>query len=322
MPRREEKAEILVYSQYTEDLPRFREILGRDLPGVQIGYADTEAAAAPHLGTVRVLYGWGFPLRMATAMPRLAWIQKMGAGVEDMVREWPFGPLVTLTRTDGRLIAPRMVEYVVCALLRQSLGLERAEELREQRRWEYFELGSIRQHTVGVAGLGDIGAEIAAAVRRLGARVIGWRKTQAPCDAVERVFAGREQFEEFLSRCSAVVLVLPMTVETAGLVNGRAFAAMTQGTHLVNVGRGGIVDESALLEALHTGKVSHATLDVFATEPLPGSHPFWTEKRISITPHLCGPLIPADVAPHFIENFRAFREGRPLRNVVSPENQY
>lgn len=316
------RADILVYSQYAEDLPRFEKILSRELPGVQIGYADSEVAATPHLAHARVLYGWGFPLTMAKAMPRLAWIQKMGAGVEDMVRDWPFGAAVALTRTDGRLIAPRMVEYVLCALLGRALGLHRAEELRAQRRWQYFELGSVRQHTVGIAGLGDIGSEIAKTVHRLGAGVVGWRRTDASCDAVDRVYAGPEQFHSFLSACSAVVLVLPMTTETAGLVDARAFAAMRRGTHLINVGRGGVVDEAALMHALDGGKISHATMDVFATEPLPASHPFWGDTRVSMTPHLCGPLIPEDVAPHFIENFRAFCERRPLKNAVAPERQY
>jgi len=142
------------------------------------------------------------------------------------------------------------------------------------------------------------------------------------CDAVQRVYAGRHELETFLSACSVVVLVLPMTTETAGLFDKKVFAAFRPGTHLVNVGRGGVVDEEALREAIDSGQVSHATLDVFANEPLPATHPFWTDERVTMTPHLCGPLIPEDVAPHFIENFHAFRDGRPLKNVVNPENQY
>jgi len=315
-------AEILVYSQYAGDLPRFRRLLDAALPGVGVAYAGTEADARPHLDTVRVLYGWGFPRDMLRKMTNLRWIQKMGAGVEDMVREWPYGDAVVLTRTDGRLIAPRMVEYVLAAILRRTLRLPELEELRSRRRWEYLEIGSIRQHCVGIAGLGEIGAEIARAVRALGAKAVGWRRTRASSDAVDHVYAGREQFAEFLGASSVVVLVLPMTGETAGLMDEGAFNALKPGTHFINVGRGGMVDETALTRALDRGRVSHATLDVFATEPLPDAHPFWSDPRVSLTPHLCGPLIPEDVAPHFIENFRAFREQRPLRNRVAPERQY
>jgi glyoxylate/hydroxypyruvate reductase A len=315
-------AEILVFSQYAGDLPRFRRLLDAALPGIPVAYAGTEADARPHLETVRVLYGWGFPRDMLRAMPKLRWIQKMGAGVEDMVRDWPYGESVLLTRTDGRLIAPRMVEYVLCAILRRTLRLPELDALRARRRWEYLEIGSIRRHCVGVAGLGEIGGEIAKAVRALGARAVGWRRTRAPSDAVDQVYAGLDEFAAFLAASSVVVLVLPMTGETAGLMNERAFEALKPGTHLINVGRGGVVDETALTRALERGRVSHATLDVFAAEPLPDGHPFWSDPRVSLTPHLCGPLIPEDVAPHFIDNFHAFREQRPLRNRVAPERQY
>lgn len=315
-------AEILVYSQYASDLPRFRRILDEALAGEHIAYADSEEQARPHLASVRVLYGWGFPDRMLEAMPKLRWIQKMGAGVEDVVRQWPFGDSVLLTRTDGRLIAPRMVEYVLCAILRRTLKLDQLDTLRAQRRWEYLEIGSLRQHSIGIAGLGDIGVEIARAVSALGAKAVGWRRTRAKCDAVKRVYAGKGEFEAFLGASSVVVLVLPMTNETAGLLDEKAFNAFQPGTHLINVGRGGVVDETALLRAMERGRVSYATLDVFGAEPLPPSHPFWSDARISMSPHLCGPLIPEEVAPHFIENFHAFREQRPLKNRIAPERQY
>lgn len=315
-------AEILVYSQYAGDLPRFRRLLEVALPGVPAAYAGTEAEAQPHLETVRVLYGWGFPRDMLRAMPNLRWIQKMGAGVEDMVNDWPYSGSVLLTRTDGRLIAPRMVEYVLCAILRRTLRLSELDALRIRRQWAYLEIGSIRQHCVGVAGLGEIGGEIAKAVRALGAKAVGWRRTRAPSDAVDQVYAGRDQFTAFLGASSIVVLVLPMTAETAGLMDEQAFNALRPGTHFINVGRGGVVDDTALSRALDRGRVAHATLDVFASEPLPDAHPFWSDPRVSVTPHLCGPLIPEDVAPHFIENYRAFRKQRPLRNRVMPERQY
>jgi glyoxylate/hydroxypyruvate reductase len=315
-------AGVLVYTRYAPDIPRFREILTSELPDENMWFASSPEQAAPHLAAARVLYGWGFPAGMLREMPQLRWIQKMGAGVEDVVERWPFGASVALTRTDGRLIAPRMVEYVTCAILNRTLKLEVAAELRAQRRWEYVELGSIRQHTIGVAGLGEIGTEVAAALRCLGADVIGWRRTPATCDAVSRVFAGRDELHAFLSRCSIVVLVLPLTSETAGLFDAAAFAALRPGTHLLNVGRGGVVDETAMIEALDRGQLSHVTADVFATEPLPRDHPFWSDPRITMTPHLSGPLIPEDVVPHFVDNFRAFRDGRPLRNAVALEREY
>lgn len=314
---------LLVYTKYAGDMPRFRTLLARQLPGESIGFATSPEEAAPFLPTASVLYGWGFPAGMVESMPKLRWIQKMGAGVEDLAgSRWPFGDSVMLSRTDGRLIAPRMVEYVTWAVLSHTLQADVLRGLRVARDWVYVETGSIRQHTVGVAGLGEIGTEIAAAMRALGADVIGWRRTAAPCDAVRHVYAGPAQFDEFLSACSVLVLVLPATSETAGLINTGVLAKLKHGAHLVNVGRGSVLDETAVLAALKSGQLSHATLDVFATEPLPAGHAFWDHPKMTMTPHISGPLIPEDVVPHFVQNFYAFRAGRPLRNAVTPGRKY
>lgn len=314
---------LLVYTKYAADISRFRRLLGEALPGQTIAFATTAAEASPHLENSSVLYGWGFAPGMVKAMPKLRWIQKMGAGVDDLAGpRWPFGSSVLLTRTDGRLIAPRMVEYAVAAALRQSLQLPALEAMRAKKHWSYVEIGSIRQHTVGIAGLGEIGTEVATAFRALGAKVVGWRRTAAECSAVSRVFAGRDQLGAFLSECSVVVLVLPHTNETVGLFDAEALRQLKPGCHLINVGRGGVVDETALLEALDDGRISHASLDVFATEPLPPEHRFWTHPRVTLTPHIAGPLIPEDVVPHFIDNVHAFRAGRPLKNIVDPQRQY
>ncbi len=316
-------AEVLVFTKYANDIPRFRELLTHQLRGEQIAYATSAAEAEPHLAHARVLYGWGFPDGMVRAMPKLQWIQKMGAGVEDLTgSKWPFGDSVLLTRTDGRLIAPRMVEYVTWAILRQTLRVSAFHAMRARQQWSYLETGSIRQHTVGVAGLGEIGTEVARALSGLGANVVGWRRNRASCAAVSHVFAGNGEMDDFLAACSVLVLVLPATSETAGLMNERRLALLKPGAHLINIGRGGVIDEPALLAALDKGQLSHATLDVFATEPLRTDHPFWSHPKVTMTPHISGPLIPEDVAPHFVANFQAFRNGATLKNVVHPERQY
>ncbi len=316
------EARILVYSKYREDLPRFERALSTSLTGVSVDYAGSYAEAKTSLSHAEILYGWGFPVGMLTEMPRLRWVQKMGAGVDDLVGEWPTGSGVVLTRTDGQLIAPRMIEYVLCAILRRTLKLSFAETLRKEKRWDYFEIGSIRQHRIGEAGLGEIGTEIAKALRQLGAEVIGWRRTRSQVASVNRLYAGRSSLEAFVSQCSILVLVLPLTYGTRRLFGAEVFASFKTGMHLINIGRGAVIDEQALIEALDSGRVDHATLDVFDREPLPENHPFWGDERVTITPHICGPLIPEDIVPHFVENYRAYRQGQPLKNVVDIERQY
>ncbi|WP_235965286.1 D-2-hydroxyacid dehydrogenase [Caenimonas soli] len=317
------KPRVLVYTKYSTDLPRFVEMLSPDAAQADFAFATTPEEAAPHLPTTEILYGWGFPLAMTKSMPRLKWIQKMGAGVEDVSGvKWPFKDSVILTRTDGRLIAPRMVEYVLAAVLRRTLKTEATDSLRRRREWGYVELGSVRQETIGIAGLGEIGSEVAKAFRALGAKVVGWRRSDTPSPEVDRLFVGPEGLRDFLSSASTVVLVLPKTDETRRLIGREALAAVRPGVHLVNVGRGDLVDEPALLEALDSGRVGHATMDVFATEPLPPEHPFWDHPKVSMTPHLSGPLIPEDVAPHFLRNLQAYLERGTLQNVVDPQRQY
>lgn len=322
-PMNDRGASLLVFTKYSQDIPKFRALLSEQLPGENIAFATSAAQAAPHLAHASVLYGWGFPDGMVQSMPKLKWVQKMGAGVEDLTgSNWPFGDSVQLTRTDGHLIAPRMVEYTIWAILRQTLRMPTLHAMRAEQRWRFTETGSIRQHTVGVAGLGEIGTEVAGALRALGANVVGWRRSHANCDAVSHVFSGQGELDAFLFSCSILVLVLPATSETAGLIGEHELSMLKPGAHIINIGRGGVIDDAALLAALDRGQLSHATLDVFTNEPLQPEHPYWTHPKVSMTPHISGPLIPEDVAPHFVANFHAFRNGEKLKNVVLPERQY
>jgi glyoxylate/hydroxypyruvate reductase A len=115
---------------------------------------------------------------------------------------------------------------------------------------------------------------------------------------------------------------LPLTKATKGLFGTDILAHCRRGAHLINIGRGALIDEDALLTAIGAKTIAHATLDVFATEPLPSDHPFWSSPHVTITPHVCGPLVPEDVVPHFIANYEALSREQPLKNVIDLEKQY
>ena len=313
---------ILVYSKYVSDLPRFQRLLSTALPDVEIHYAGSATEATPQLERAEILYGWGFSVDLLLRMPNLRWVQKMGAGVDDLVGEWPFGSEVVLTRTDGRLIGTRMVEYVIAAILDKTSKFDVARRLQSERRWEYFEIGSIQDLCVGVAGLGEIGSEIGRVLRNLGADVIGWRRSPADCPSVRQVFVGFPELHSFIRVCDVLILALPLTQETKNLFNAEVFKHCRTGVHLINVGRGAVLDENALLDACETGRVGHVTLDVFAEEPLPETHPFWSHPQITITPHICGPLIPEKIVPHFLKNYAAFETGTQMQHVVDVSRQY
>jgi glyoxylate/hydroxypyruvate reductase len=313
---------VLLYSIYHSDIPRFERLLVRALPDITIHSASTPEQAAPYLENTAVLYGWGFPSEMLEKMPRLRWVQKIGAGVDEIIATWPFGPDVLLTRTDGKLIAPRMAEYVLGAILDKTLRFDRARRQQQDRRWEFFDIDTIRNLAVGVAGLGEIGSVVADLLRRAGARTLGWRRSPLPSSAVDELFTGEAALARFVAACDVLVMVLPLTKETRGLFGAEVFGRCRRGMHLVNIGRGALIDEDALLRAIGANVIVHATLDVFATEPLPADHRFWSNPHVTITPHVCGPLVAEDVVPHFIANYQAFARGRPLKNVIDLEKQY
>jgi glyoxylate/hydroxypyruvate reductase len=313
---------ILVYSIYRSDIARFERLLARALPDISIHCASTPAEAAPYLEETAILYGWGFPPEMLKRMRKLRWLQKMGAGVDEIIEHWPFGPDVLLTRTDGKLIAPRMAEYVLGAILDKSMRFDAARAQQQERHWAFFEVGTIRNLTVGIAGLGAIGSMVAQAVRTLGARVVGWRRSPQASPPVDELFAGDDALPRFVGACDVIVLVLPLTKATQNLFGPDLFARCRRGAHIINVGRGGLINEDALLAAIAAGVVGHATLDVFAAEPLARDHPFWRNPHVTITPHVCGPLVPEDVVPHFLANYAAFASGHPLKNVIDLERQY
>jgi glyoxylate/hydroxypyruvate reductase A len=313
---------ILIYSIYHSDIARFETLLARALPGTAIHCASSPEQATPYLDDTVILYGWGFPPQMLERMPKLRWLQKMGAGVDEIIEHWRFGPDVLLTRTDGKLIAPRMAEYVLGAILDKSVRFDAARGQQERRHWEFFEIGTIRNLTIGIAGLGEIGSMVAQTLRALGPRVVGWRRSACHSSSVDEMFAGDDALPRFVGACDVIVLVLPLTRQTRNLFGADLLARCRRGAHIINVGRGALIDEAALLAAVRAKIVGHATLDVFATEPLPSGHPFWGNPNVTVTPHVCGPLVPEDVVPHFLANYAAFADGRPLENVIDLARQY
>jgi glyoxylate/hydroxypyruvate reductase len=285
LPVTKSKSEsILVYSKYQHDLSRFKEALSEALPELEINYADTPEDAERYFSNATILYGWGFPTAWLRHIPNLQWVQKMGAGVDDLVPAWPSDLEIKLKRTDGRLIAARMAKYVLAMILDHNLRLDRARDLQRAAAWQFFEMGALSQLTVGIAGFGDIGSEVAKMLRTHHCNVVGWRRSKAECEFVNKIYVGMEQLGDFVYSCDVVVLVLPLTADTNRVSNKKVFGQFKQTAYLVNVGRGGVVDEDALLITLNHGTLARASLDIFGQEPLPEAHPFWKHPKVTLTP--------------------------------------
>lgn len=276
---------------------------------------NTREEAARAIGEADILFSWRFPPDLLPRARRLRWIQAMGAGVEDLVAA-PVPEGVLVTRVEG-LFGAAMSEYAFAHMLAHAQQLPRLYAAQAARRWEPFTAETLWGKRLGVAGVGSIGGAVAARGRAFGMEVWGLARTPGPRAHVDRMFTPAEA-DVFTAGVDYLVSTLPDTPETRGLIDPEA---MKPGALLINVGRGATIDEGAILRAVRSGRI-RAVLDVFAVEPLPADHPFWTEPGITVTPHLSGPSRPEEVAAYFAENLRRFEQGEPLRGAVDRERGY
>ncbi|HUM16816.1 MAG TPA: D-2-hydroxyacid dehydrogenase [Candidatus Nitrosotalea sp.] len=310
---------ILVYHPEAGEARAYADRIRLPSRAFTVHVASTPEAAAGPGAEAEIFYCWGPPRPLLAAAKRLRWIQCMGAGVERLlVPELPAD--VRVTRAAG-IFGPWMAEYTLgwCLWVTQRMDGFRASQ--RARRWQPVDPVPLRGQTLCVVGLGDIGRCIARSARGLGMRVIGvTRSGRGPRDA-ERIYR-TGALRSALARADFVVLTLPLSTATRGLLGAAALAAMKPTAWLINIARGPIVDEAALLDALRRARLGGAVLDVFDTEPLPADHPLWGFENVVITPHISGPSTPREIGPIFADNLRRYIAGRPLRHQVDRTRGY
>lgn len=247
--------------------------------------------------------------------PYVKWLHSMSAGVDHPF----FGLLrergVRVTTSSGAHAQP-IAHTVLLYVLALSRGLPAWLDAQQRRAWERHELEDLPEKTLGVIGLGPIGTEVARLGRALGMRVIGLRRTprgDEPCETWPM-----ERLDHLLPLVDYLVIACPLTDETRQLIDARALARLPAGACLVNIARGQIVDEPALIRALETGALRGAALDVFEEEPLPPNSPLWTMPNVIVTPHNSGaaPGNAARATEIFLDNLQRYCLGDPLRNEV------
>jgi len=284
-----------------------------------------EAMAA--VAEAEVYCGWGMPAPLFHAAPRLRWVQSALAGTGALlaIPELRDGPCL-LTNAAG-MYGPPIAETVLAGVLHLTRGLDLAASLRAERRWDQAAFGrsaamvrEIDELRVLVIGAGGLGAEIGARFAALGASVAGVRRV--PSKGCPRGFvrvAGPDAIDDELPNTDVVVLAAALTAETRHILDARRLALLPPGAIVVNVSRGTVLDEDALIAALTHGQLRGAVLDVFTHEPLAPDSPLWQLPQVVLTPHVSG------VSPRrlwdrlsalFLGNWRSYVDGRPLTNVV------
>ncbi len=248
----------------------------------------------------------------------LKWVHQSGAGVEHLSADVAgTDVVVTNTHVHGDTIA----EHVFALTLAHTRVLRQVVHYQSRREWAHDLLHARRLlagATMGVLGLGTIGRAVARRAVAFGMRVWGTRRHPSTAvEGVERVLPPTG-LDDVLRRSDVLVLTLPLTRETRGLVGAREFALLPRGAFLVNIGRGQLIDESALIDALQSGHLGGAGLDVFAREPLPETSPLWNLPNVILSPHVSGgfPGYMDHVVALFCDNLRRYLTGQPLRNVV------
>jgi phosphoglycerate dehydrogenase-like enzyme len=291
-----------------------------------VGAEPEEFDGAPHPD---VVFDCGSgPRRVSgvlSRVPDLEWFHSRSAGMDGvLVPELAASPAIV---TNGRgAFSHSLAEFTLAALLFFLKDLRRLTRSQESGTWDPFDPEMLAGRTLGIVGHGDIGRATAALLRPLGVTILALRRRprlSADDPLVAEVLAA-ERLHELMRRSDDVLVAAPLTPETRGLVDAEALAAMKETAVLVNVGRGPVVDETALVAALEQGRIRGAALDVFETEPLPAGHPFWKMPNVLLSPH-CADHVPgwvADGTRVFLDNLHRFLRGEPLLNVVDKTRGY
>src|SRR3990170_3323351 len=271
-----------------------------------------------------VIVGWNVPREAVQQAKHLRWIHSTAAGVDQLLHPEVVQRDIIVTDSSG-IHAEPITEHVLAVMLAFARRLPVATRNQMTHRWDRASVigEELWGKTVGILGLGSIGREVAARCQAFGMRVIGTKRTPAAVPHVDQVLppAG---LDEALRAADYLVIILPLTEQTRGLIGARELGLMKPTAYLINVARGAIVQEADLIAALRTGRLRGAGLDVFEREPLPQDSPLWEMEQVILTPHVSGavPDYYDRALPLFCENLRRFLTGAPLLNMVDKRHGY
>jgi phosphoglycerate dehydrogenase-like enzyme len=253
------------------------------------------------------------------SLPALVWVQSIWAGVEPLL-----DPAIRrdyiLTNARG-VFGGLMSEYVIGYILMHERRVLQKLEAQLNNHWDDSDTGTLRGKTLGLLGVGSIGAEIARTANFFGMTVRGYTRDSETSKHVDKYYHGADLLA-FAKELDYLVNILPNTNDTCKIINADLLNALPPHALFINVGRGSAVDESALIEALNRNRIAGAVLDVFEQEPLPKDHPFWKTPNLLMTFHTSAPSLPEDITKIFIENYLLFHAGKPLKYQVDFERGY
>lgn len=300
----------------------------RQTETVVLGDSDRDFASAS--GDAEIILNWSGSIELLRSVfvmsPRLRWIHSRSAGLEQTLFRELIENKVILTNGSG-VFSPSLGEFVVAAILYFAKDFRRMIRNQMARVWEQFDVSMVSGKTLGIVGYGSIGHAIAVRARALEMKVLGLRRhvSQRPQEGqlMDEVY-GPERRLEMLSRCDYIAVTLPLTEQTRGLISAAEFAVMKKNAVVINVGRGPVIDEQAMIKAVSENRIRGAALDVFDQEPLPQGHPFYSFENVLLSPH-CADHTPDwhdNAMRFFLSQLERFRTGQELLNVVDKRRGY
>jgi D-2-hydroxyacid dehydrogenase (NADP+) len=311
---------VLIYEPEShEELSVYCDAIRRQLPAIDLRPAATMAEAMAQTdATVLVAKAQLVTAELVSRLPQLRLVQSLISGV-DSLRKVGLGAGVRVAAARG-IHGPQMAELAFLHMLALSRGFARMRQNQLADRWEPWPQPLLMDKTAVIVGLGSIAETLAARCRAFGMRVEGVSSGRAQVEGFARIWP-RAALPEAAAGADFLIALVPYEPATHHLIGEAVFAAMRPSAFFINIARGGVVDEAALIAALDAGRIAGAGLDVFATEPLPAGHPFWHLPNVIVTPHVGGrsDVYARQVAPLLVENLAQFAGGAPgqLRHQVT-----
>lgn len=320
--RRRRPKLVVLTSPGAPDLPNAREIEAL----AEVVYADAEQLSDALPGAQALLL-WDFfstALRDAwQSATDLEWIHVAAAGVDSLLFDELRDSDITVTNAHGAFDVP-IAEFVLASILAHDKQLHRSKELQRNTEWQHRELQQTAGQRALVVGTGGIGRATARLLRAAGLKVSGAGRTARKRDEDFGTVIASSELAEHVGEVDHLVLIAPLTGATRGLLNGEVLQRMKPSAHVINVGRGALVDEPALIDALREERIAAASLDVFEHEPLPRDHPFWAMPNVHISAHMSGDVIGwrTTLAEQFQDNLGRWLRGETLANQVDKQLGY
>lgn len=310
----------IMMSMEPEEEPIWREVLARQIAASDLDLSLLPDGADP-AEVDYLVYNIDGGIRDFTPFTRLRAILNTWAGVEQIVGklDWPDG--VAFTRMVEPGMTQGMAEYFTGHAMRYHLDIDRFQADSAETRWQKWSPPLTSMRTVGILGLGELGQATARLLVGLGFNVTGWSRSLKDVPGVTSLH-GADGLAACLKTAEILVVILPLTDATRDILNAETLSLLPEGACIINAGRGPLIDDDALLAALASGKVRHATLDVFRQEPLPQDHGFWRNPGVTVTPHIASVTRPETACTAILEQIARDLDGKPFLHVVDRERGY